>query len=416
VAERYLRIRYLVPLAVLILFLFGGWTLRNKLAADRQGEWVRATRGDLVTGVEVTGTLAALESDSFGPPNVTDVWDFKIAMMAPEGTEVKQGRPVLMFDTSDLQRRLEEKSAEADEARKQIEKKRADLALRTKDERLKLAEAEARLRKAELKLQSPPDIVGLTERKQAELDFKLSKQEVDASRARIGALSRAADAEIRLLESKQTTAAGIVSQTQQAIAAMTTIAPRDGTIVYVTNWRGEKKKVGDTCWKQERVLEIPNLNKMKANGEVDEVDAGRVAPGQRVQLRLDAHPDEKFEGTIVTAGRTVQQKQQTRDPVKVLRVEIKLDRTDPAKMRPGMRFQGTVELGRVKQAILIPRSAVLVNDRGPYVYRRSTFSVEPVQLRLGREGDEQVEVLAGLAPNDRVLVQKNEEKEQEKSS
>ncbi|HEX9983893.1 MAG TPA: HlyD family efflux transporter periplasmic adaptor subunit [Thermoanaerobaculia bacterium] len=415
-AERYLRIRYLVPLAILILFLFGGWTLRNKLAADRQGEWVRATRGDLVTGVEVTGTLAALESDTFGPPNVPDVWDFKIAMMAPEGTEVKKGRPVLMFDTSDLQRRLEEKSAEADEARKQIEKKRADLALRTKDERLKLAEAEARLRKAELKLESPPDIVGITERKQAELDFKLSKQEVDASRSRIGALSRAADAEIRLLESKQTTAAGIVSQTQQAIAAMTTVAPRDGTIVYVTNWRGEKKKVGDTCWKQERVLEIPNLNKMKANGEVDEVDAGRVAPGQRVQLRLDAHPDEKFEGTIVTAGRTVQQKQQTRDPVKVLRVEVKLDRTDPAKMRPGMRFQGTVELGRVKQAILIPRSAVLVNDRGPYVYRRSTFSVEPVQLRLGREGDEQVEVLSGLAPNDRVLVQKNEEKEQEKSS
>lgn len=415
-AERYLRIRYLVPLAILILFLFGGWTLRNKLAADRQGDWVRATRGDLVTGVEVTGTLAALESDTFGPPNVPDVWDFKIAMMAPEGTEVKQGRPVLMFDTSDLQRRLEEKSAEADEARKQIEKKRADLSLRTKDERLKLAEAEARLRKAELKLQSPPDIVGITERKQAELDFKLSKQEVDASRSRIAALSRAADAEIRLLESKQTTAAGIVSQTQQAIAAMTTIAPRDGTIVYVTNWRGEKKKVGDTCWKQERVLEIPNLNKMKANGEVDEVDAGRVAPGQRVQLRLDAHPDEKFEGTIVIAGRTVQQKQQTRDPVKVLRVEIKLDRTDPAKMRPGMRFQGTVELGRVKQAILIPRAAVLVNDRGPYVYRRSTFSVAPVQLRLGREGDEQVEVLAGLAPNDRVLVQKSEEKEQEKSS
>ncbi|HEX7152887.1 MAG TPA: HlyD family efflux transporter periplasmic adaptor subunit [Thermoanaerobaculia bacterium] len=415
-AERYLRIRYLVPLAVLMLFLFGGWTLRNKLAADRQGEWVRATRGDLVTGVEVTGTLAALESDTFGPPNVADVWDFKIAMMAPEGTEVKQGRPVLMFDTSDLQRRLDEKSAESDEALKQIEKKRADLALRTKDERLKLAEAEARLRKAELKLQSPPDIVGITERKQAELDFKLSKQEVEAGRSRIGALSRAAEAEIRLLESKQKTAAGIVAQTQAAIAAMTIVAPRDGTIVYMMNWRGEKKKVGDSTWKQERVLEIPNLNKMKANGEVDEVDAGRVAAGQRVELRLDAHPDEKFSGTIVSAGRTVQQKQQTRDPVKVLRVEIKLDRTDPTKMRPGMRFQGTIELGRVKNALLIPREAVLVDDRGPYTFRRGRFSVEQVHLKLGREGDEKVEVLSGLAPSDRVLVPKVDEKEQEKSS
>src|SRR5205807_306474 len=47
--------RTVIPAAAIILFFFGGWTLRNKLAADRQGEWVNVARGDLVTGVEVTG-------------------------------------------------------------------------------------------------------------------------------------------------------------------------------------------------------------------------------------------------------------------------------------------------------------------------------------------------------------------------
>lgn len=416
--RKLLRPRVLVPIAALILFLFGGWSLRNKLAADRQGEWVRATRGDLVTGIEVIGTLAALDADVLGPPQIDDVWNFKISMMAPEGLDVKKGRPVLGFDTSDLQRRLEEKQAESDEALKQIEKKRADLTLETKDERLRLAEAEGRLRKAELKLEttSATDISAVQERKQAQIDHAVAKTEAGAIRNKLAAMQRAADAEILLLQSRQQEAASIVARTQDAIRRMTVVAPRDGTVVYVSdNWRSEKKKVGDNCWKAERVIEIPDLTKMKAEGEVDEVDAGRVAVGQRVSFRLDAHPDDEFRGTITAAGRTVTRKRGTQDPVKVLRVDIKLDRTDPAKMRPGMRLQGTIELARSKNAILIPRKAVFVSDGGPYVYRRGALDVEAVPLELGRENEEMVEVLSGLDAGDRVLVEKAQDKEQKKS-
>ena len=67
-ARVLLRPRILAPLSAVLLFFFGGWTLRNKLAAARQGEWARATRGDLVTGIDVTGTLAAVDSDLI-------VWD-----------------------------------------------------------------------------------------------------------------------------------------------------------------------------------------------------------------------------------------------------------------------------------------------------------------------------------------------------
>jgi multidrug resistance efflux pump len=403
-----------VPLAIVVLFIAAGWT-RNKLAADRQGDWVRVTRGDLVTGVDVIGTLAALDSGSFGPPQqVTDLWDFKISMMAPEGSEVTKGRPVLGFDTSELQKRLDEKSAEAEQARKEIEKQKADLALKREDERLSLADAEARLRKTEMKLEAPPDLVGLKERKQVQLDFALAKREVISIRERVASLERAARAQIALLESKQQRAAAIVAETQTAIRQMTITAPRNGTVVYVTNWRGDKKKVGDTCWWMERVVEIPDLARMIARGDIDEVDAGKVAVGQRVTIRLDAHPDEEFHGTITRAGQTVQQQQGTRDPLKVLQVEIALDRSDPAKMRPGMRFQGTVELARARNAVLIPRKAVFVSATGPVAWRRGPFSVRRVPLRLGRQNDKSVEVLSGLSPSDRVLA-KTEAKEQTKS-
>ena len=405
-----------IPLAIVAFFLAAGWT-RNKLAADRQGEWARVTRGDLVAGVDVTGTLAALDSGSFGPPQINDVWDFKIAMMAPEGSDAKKGQPVLGFDTTELQKRLEEKTAEAEQARKEIEKQKADLALKREDEKLNLAQAEAGVRKDDLKLDAPADLVSVKERKQVELDDALAKKQVSATRSKIESLERAANAQIALLESKLQRASAIVAETQSAIRQMTLLAPRNGTIVYVTNWRGDKKKIGDPCWRMERVIEIPDLTRMIAKGDVDEVDAGKVAVGQRVTIRMDAHPDEEFHGTISKTSKTVQLKQQGQnitDPSKVLRVEIALDRSEPAKMRPGMRFQGTIELQRGRGAVLMPRNAVLVSANGPYAVRRGLFSTTEMPLRLGRQNDKFVEVLSGLSPDDRVLV-KAEKKEEGKS-
>src|SRR5438477_10844320 len=401
--------RFAIPIAAVVLFFFGGWTLRNKLAADRQGEWVSVARGDLVTGVEVAGTLAAVDSDTLGPPQIPDVWDFKISMLAPEGTDVKKGRPVLAFDTQELQRRLDENRAVAEQAKKEIEKKRAGVKLRCEDDRLLLAEAEARMRKSSLKLEAPPDIIGVKERKEVELESALAKREVASIKSRLASFERGAAAEIRLLESKQHTAEAIVARSESAIRQMTVTAPRDGTVVYIADQRGEKKKVGDTVWKGLRAIEIPDLHRMKANGEVDEADAGKIAIGQRVTLRLDAHPDDEFHGTIAQASRTVQRQTGTQNPVKVLRVEIKLDRTDPAKMRPGMRFQGSVELARARNVMLLPRNAVFMTDRGPVAYRRGLISVDTIPLKLGHENDEFVEVKSGLTKDDRVLVEKKKD-------
>ncbi len=412
---RILRPRVAIPLAVVVLLLAGGWTLRNQLVADRQGEWVRATRGDLVTGVDVTGTLASAEAGSFGPPQLNDVWDFKISMMAPEGTEITAGQPIVGFDTTELQRRLEEKSAESEQAGKEIEKRRADLRLRREDEKMNLAEAEARLRKTSMKLEAPSDLTGVKERKQVELDFALAKRETSQIKARIADLERAASAEIALLESKQHNAAAIVAETRDSIRWMTVLSPRNGTVVYATNRRGEKKKVGDNCWRMEHVIEIPDLTRMVGKGNIDEVDAGKIALGQRVTFRLDAHPDEEFHGTIRSAAKTVQQQEGTSDPLKVLRVDVALDRSDPARMRPGMRFQGTVELGRIPGALLVPRGAVFVSPHGPVAYRRGLLGVDTVTLQLGRHNEESVQVLSGLRVGDRVMITKSEQKDQGKS-
>lgn len=368
-----------------------------------ESAWAEVHRADLVLSVPVSGTLAAVESARLSPPPVAELWEFKIVFMAPEGTTVRRGQPVLGFDASLLERTLLDKEAERDSAQKQLDKQRADLALALSDGRLHLAEADADRRRAELAVAVPPELKSRHELAAARTDLGLATGRIEYQRQRLRLAAAAAAAQLRSLTEQRDRAAARVAEVRAAISRMRVAAPRDGTVVYLPDPRGEKKKVGDSCWRLEQVVEIPDLRRLRADGEIDEADAGRVAAGQRVTLRLDAHPETVFTGRVAAIKSAVRQRAAALAG-KVVRIEIDLPRTDPLRMRPGMRFAGAIELERAPGVLLAPLAAVRSLPGGPLVYRRTRFGAEAVRPRLGRHDDREVEVLAGLAAGDQVRL------------
>jgi multidrug efflux pump subunit AcrA (membrane-fusion protein) len=364
-------------------------------------DWEVVRRDDLVLGVDVTGVLEAVDSDGLGPPPVPELWDFKIARMAPEGQEVEAGAPVLMFDTSELVRKLEQKQNERDAAAKELEKQRHDIAMARRDQELALAEARARLRKAELVVERPEELTAAVDLTRARLDLELAQKDVAFHERKTKATRRRDQAVVAELRDKHGRAEQRVREYQDYIARMAMSASRAGTVIYTSNWRGEKKKVGDSAWRAERVLEVASLDKMKATGDVDEMDGSKVAVGQRVSLRLDAHPDVEFWGKVASIGDSVQRKSEDM-PAKVVKLDIALDRTEPRRMRPGMRYRGTVETERIEGVVIIATDAVFITEGGPVAYRRKGDDYETVRLTLGRRNQEYVEVVEGLAEGDRI--------------
>jgi len=399
-----LRARPLVVVLVAAILLLVGWWAVGVLRGGESGSWVRVERDDLVLGVEVTGTLKAVDTSSIGPPQIPWIWEYKISMLAPEGDDVENGQPVLGFDTSELQRRLKEMMAEAEEAHKEIEKKEAELALQRETNRLRLAEAEARLRKARLKVEVPDELTSENDLRKASLDLRLAEDEIEYVRKRLQDMARSGEDALASLRRHRDYAEGEVRATRKAIKSMTVKAPRDGTVIYASNWRDEKKKVGDACWRGEMVLEIPNLTRMMADGEVDEADASKVAVDQKLTLRLDSHPDEEFSGTVSHIWGTVKRKS-WRNPLKVVRLDVDLDRTDERRMRPGMRFRGSIEIERIEDAVVIPVETIFISEDGPTVYRKTLMGHEKVSVTLGRRNEKMVEVLDGVDESDRVSRQ-----------
>lgn len=391
--------RLAVAAAAVLLAAIGWYVLPSGGAA---GPTVRVEQRDLVLGVEVSGTLQAVETSQLGPPQVPNMWSFKVSMMAPEGEEVAAGTPVLGFDTSELVQQLERFRNEAEAAGKQLEKQQVDLEVQAEDDALRVAEAEARLRRAELKAARPPQLIASLEYDKAALDLELARRELGALKTGIEATRRAGEAELASLDADHRRARTRVAEIEASIARMTVTAPRDGIVVHISNWRNEKKKVGESCWMGEKVLEIPSLERMMAVGEVDEAQSGRVRVDQPVVLRLDAHPDVEYRGTVTEISKAVRRRS-WRNPEKVVQLEIGLEATDPDRMRPGMRAKGAVEVDRVPDALTLPLTAVRATPDGPVAYRAAWGGVRPVPVELGPHNRDAVQVLAGLEAGDAVL-------------
>jgi multidrug efflux pump subunit AcrA (membrane-fusion protein) len=368
---------------------------------DRPGAWAPVTRGDLVLGVEVQGAMRATDSTPVKPPAIGNIWEVKIAEMAPEGDAVKAGDVVVRFDASDMMRLLQEAQNDVESAAKSLEKQRHDGAMSQKDLALEVAQADAGLRKATLKSDRAPDLTAMLDLKVAELDRRVAELDLEHARNAAEEGLRHDAGALERLGATLRSAQSRVAEIQANIARMSVAAPRAGTVVYPTSGGGEKKKVGDSIWRAETALEVASLDRMVGDGEIDEVDSSRVTTAQPVSLRLDAHPDTELTGRVHEVARIVQT-QSRGNPSRVVRIEIELDPTGDLAVRPGMRFRGRVETGRVTGAVLVPVEAVFIERDGPVAYRRDGDGHARVRLEVGRRSDVAVEVLSGLAPGDQV--------------
>ncbi|MBZ0113277.1 MAG: efflux RND transporter periplasmic adaptor subunit [Thermoanaerobaculia bacterium] len=382
----------------------GALALYWKAGASEAEIWATLERRDLVLEVKVEGLLEAVNSVSITPPAIPQMWNFKISMLVPEGTEVVAGQPIVDFDPTELRQRLRSKVGERDSSAGEFEKRVSELEIERQNLELNLAESEARLRRQELELQVPEDLVAARDIELVRIDRDLSRFEIDNLTQRLEFLDQRSDAELSALRRRRDRAAQRVEELEGHLASMQVPAPRAGTVIYPKS-DGEKHRIGDSVWRAETILEIPDLAAMTAVGQIDETDIGRVKVGQPVELRLDAHPDHQFHGSVGALHEAVKQRSAT-DPRKFVEIEILLEVTDPDRMRPGMRFKGTVEVERLTDRLCLPNEVPESLPEGPRVIVAHGVGREEVFPTLGRRNSECSEVLEGLKVGDRVLLSK----------
>jgi multidrug efflux pump subunit AcrB len=128
---------------------------------------------------------------------------------------------------------------------------------------------------------------------------------------------------------------------------------------------------------------------------------GLLQVGQPVQVRVSAHPDRTFDGSIQVISPGIDQG--TRN----VRVRAGLSNPDLA-LRPGMFARVATLLPREDAVLTIPREAIAFNTYGDAVFvireEDGKTLVERRQVRTGAVRGEEIAVLEGLAEGERVVL------------
>lgn len=199
--------------------------------------------------------------------------------------------------------------------------------------------------------------------------------------ARIG---EAQSAQIRQMADRLESNLRIV---QASLGALTVRAPAAGRLTNFTLQPGQPLKAGET------VGQVDSEGAYKLAAEIDEYYLGRVAPGQAATADVDGRPLRLRVLRVlpqVSGGR--------------FRAEFAFEGAPPPSLRRGQGLDLRLTLGDTRPALTLPNGAWLEASGGAYAFVVEGGRAERRAIAVGRRNPEQVEVLKGLRPGERVVT------------
>lgn len=365
-------------------------------------ETVTVTPGTLAFRVESPGTLRATSVQSFGgPPAFGNYWQFQLVSIIQEGRNVKKGEVLLMFDAQRVNEDMMRFQNELDQATKELEKTTAQVSLERQELTAKLAEAENNYEKLKLKQRVSSDVEASRNIELDQLGVEQARREVEALKERIEWHKKSSDAVQNIIASRKARAENKVAQINQGRENFQAKADRDGVVVYKTKWNGEKFQVGENVWSGQPIIDIPDLNTIRAEAFVPEVDIGKIKLDQRAEITIDAFPGKAYTGKVKKMDTLVRQKAWDIQN-KILSVEIELDQLDTNLMRPAMGIKTKIETAALTNCLFVPLKAVKTTEASAQVKIRTETGWREQSVKLGEANATDVVILEGLKAGDRV--------------
>lgn len=198
------------------------------------------------------------------------------------------------------------------------------------------------------------------------------------------------------------------------------IAPNSGVVLNVAIEPGERV-LQDS---KDAAFIIADTSAYLLNVQIDEIDVGRIVPGQSASIQLDAFPNNKFEGQVVDIA--PRPTSDTSDSIVTYEVTILVDMPtgkrgrsgESAVLLPGspnilsgMTAYAAIETKRLEDVVVVPNQAIKIEREGrqPIVYVESPADgdeLRRLEISLGLRDGQMTQVLAGLNEGDKVIIRK----------
>ncbi len=370
-----------------------------------------ARTGDFVDYISVRGSIKAIRSLQLNAPSSVG-GDLQIIKLVRTGTIVKKGDVVVQFDTSNLQRTLEQKQSELKSAEAEIEHTRAEGRLTQEQQATDLLQGGFDVDRAKLDT-SKQEILSEIDGAETRLKLADAEQKLKELQQRQTSSKHSAEADIDIKKHKREKALFDVNKVERQIASLTLRAPTDGMVTLLPNFRAHnwmtggstpEFKEGDRAWAGAGVAEIPDLSSVQLTARVDESDRGHLKSDQPAEIRIDALAGKEFKGSVAEISPLAKLDYSSWPFTKNFDIALQVLEGDPG-IRPGMSSTGRIAIERIPHSILLSPQAVFDKNGRSVVYVLHGSGFEERTVQVGRRTKTDLLISSGLAAGEKVALQ-----------
>jgi membrane fusion protein (multidrug efflux system) len=155
---------------------------------------------------------------------------------------------------------------------------------------------------------------------------------------------------------------------------------------------------GDRVEEDSELVRVDSVDRLQVTFGVSDEGLPHLRTGLKVNVWVRPYPGEKFPGDVFFVSPSL-------DPVnRRIWVKAWIDNRD-RRLAPGLFANVDLEIRRIEDALVLPESAVAIDQQGPFVWlvdadRR--VSRRPIEIGLRERGI--VEVIQGLQPGAEVIT------------
>jgi membrane fusion protein, macrolide-specific efflux system len=238
--------------------------------------------------------------------------------------------------------------------------------------------------------------------------------ELRASRATFGAgqgIVSQADLEAAIHEREEKRLDLVANRVALAAArdrvrATRIVAPIDGTIVQRGTEPGQAVTPGvESSYDAKPLLTIADLSRLLVKVDLNQIDVAKTRVGQKVEIGVDALPDRRYHAEVTRIA-PASEKRPGKD-VEVFPVEARLLDADE-RIKPGMTAEVRILVQKKPRVVALPIET-LKKEQGKTLVTRARIGAkglerENVEVVVGARNDREAEIISGLQPGDRVLI------------
>jgi HlyD family secretion protein len=194
-------------------------------------------------------------------------------------------------------------------------------------------------------------------------------------------------------------------------------APMNGVVTARRIELGETAVVGLQSQPGTVLVTVSDMSKVEAEMEVDEASIPSVKLAQEAQIRIDAYPNQVFDGVVTEVGGSPIVKLTTNEATK-FKVKIQI-KNPPATIKPGFSAQADIFTGRRTQVLAVPLQALVLkeikakpgetlkpgaprDEEGVFLMDGGKAKFVPV--KTGLVGELTIEVLSGLKGGETLIT------------